>query len=131
MKSRFDFCAGLTNISLLKSAQTGYSDHPASYSQCTETLSKEVKQLVHEANPSPPSSAEAGHVWSYACTLPYVLMVWYLIKHIGNRQNNKQTHKNNHSLLKIINTAFSNLYSIPKLNVLNVHHTSYTLLLLM
>jgi len=39
-----------------------------------------VKLLGHEANHSPPSSAEVKNAWNYTPTPPTVFMAWYLIK---------------------------------------------------
>jgi hypothetical protein len=41
----------------------------------------EVKWLGLEADHSASSSAEVKNVWSYTSTLPYILMVWFLIKY--------------------------------------------------
>jgi hypothetical protein len=41
----------------------------------------EVRRLGHEADHSPPSSAEVKNAWSYISTPPYVSMVWCLIKY--------------------------------------------------
>jgi hypothetical protein len=40
-----------------------------------------VNQPEHEADHSHPSSAKIKNVWNYNFTLPYVFMVWCLIKH--------------------------------------------------
>jgi hypothetical protein len=53
----------------------GSGDHPAS---------SVVKQPGHEANYSPPSSAEVKNMWSYISTLPYVFKVWCLVKQRDN-----------------------------------------------
>jgi hypothetical protein len=44
------------------------------------SLSLGVKWPGHEADQSPPCSAEFKNVWSYTST-PYVFMEWYLDKH--------------------------------------------------
>jgi hypothetical protein len=44
-------------------------------------LSPGVKRPGREADHTYPSSTEDGKVWSYASTLPYVFMTWYLVKH--------------------------------------------------
>jgi hypothetical protein len=41
----------------------------------------EIKQLRHEADHSHQSSGEVENAWGYTSTLPYVFMVWCLIKH--------------------------------------------------
>jgi hypothetical protein len=43
-------------------------------------LTPEVKWQGHEANCSPPSSAEVRNVWSYTSTPQYIFMAWCLIK---------------------------------------------------
>jgi hypothetical protein len=52
-------------------------DHAASHPVVLEALSPRVKQLGHEADHSPPSSAKVMNVQSSQ----YVLKVWCLIKH--------------------------------------------------
>jgi hypothetical protein len=47
-------------------------------------LSQGVKYLGLEDDYSPPPSAEVKNVWHYTSTPPYVLMVWYLVKHRDN-----------------------------------------------
>jgi hypothetical protein len=47
-------------------------------------LSLRVKQPGHEANLSPPSSAEFKNARSYTFTPQYVFMAWCLIKHRDN-----------------------------------------------
>jgi hypothetical protein len=43
-----------------------------------------VKQPWHEADHSPPSSAEIKNVWSISPLPQYVFMVWCLVKHRDN-----------------------------------------------
>jgi len=43
-------------------------------------LSPGVKQLKHEAEHLPISSAEVKNAWSYTSTPPYTFMTWCLIK---------------------------------------------------
>jgi hypothetical protein len=38
-------------------------------------------QLGHEADHSPPSSAQVKNAWSYTSTPQYIFMAWCLIKH--------------------------------------------------
>jgi hypothetical protein len=45
-----------------------------------QALSPELKQPGHEADHSPPSSAEVKDARSYTSTPPYVCMAWYLVK---------------------------------------------------
>jgi hypothetical protein len=45
------------------------------------TLSMWVKQSGHEADHSPPPSAEVKNAWSYTSIPQYVFMAWYLMKH--------------------------------------------------
>jgi hypothetical protein len=47
-------------------------------------LSLGVKQLRHEADHSPPSSAEVENVWSYTSTPQCVFIAWCLVKHRDN-----------------------------------------------
>jgi hypothetical protein len=47
-------------------------------------LSLGVKQPGHEADHSPPCSAEVKNVWHYTSTPQYIFMVWYLVKHRDN-----------------------------------------------
>jgi hypothetical protein len=39
------------------------------------------KQPGHEAEYTPPSSAEVKNVWSYISTSPHIFMVWCLVTH--------------------------------------------------
>jgi hypothetical protein len=48
------------------------------------TLSLGVKRPGHEADHSPPSSAEVKNAWSYTSTPQYVFMAWCLVKHRDN-----------------------------------------------
>jgi hypothetical protein len=43
-----------------------------------------VKRPGHEADHSPPSSADVKNAWSYTSTPQYVFMSWYLVKHKDN-----------------------------------------------
>jgi hypothetical protein len=56
--SRVRFLAGAENFSLHNRVQKGSGAHPASSPMDTGTLSLGVKRPVHEADHSPPSSAE-------------------------------------------------------------------------
>jgi hypothetical protein len=56
--SRVRFPAGAGNFSLHRRVQNGSGAHPTSYPMCTRALSLGVKRLEHEADHSPPSSAE-------------------------------------------------------------------------
>jgi hypothetical protein len=47
-------------------------------------ISLRVKQLGHEADQSPPSSAEVKNAWSYTSIHQYVFMGWCLVKHRDN-----------------------------------------------
>jgi len=44
-------------------------------------LSPRVKQLGHEADHSPPSSAKVKNTWSCTTIPTYIFMVWCLIEH--------------------------------------------------
>jgi len=58
--------------------------HPASYQRGTGDLFPGVKQPGREVDDSFPPSSEVKNVWSYTSILPYVFMVWCLIKHRDN-----------------------------------------------
>jgi hypothetical protein len=74
--SGFDSCKGRgRTFSLRHSVQTASGAHSASYRMGTG-----IKRPGQEAEHSPPSSAEVKNAWSYTSTLPYVFMVWYLVK---------------------------------------------------
>jgi hypothetical protein len=45
-------------------------------------LSLGIKQLGHEADHSPPPSAEVKNAWSYTSTPQYVFMAWCLVKQL-------------------------------------------------
>jgi hypothetical protein len=47
-------------------------------------LSLGVKQLGHEADHSPPSSAKVNNSWSYTSTPQYIFVAWCLVKHRDN-----------------------------------------------
>jgi hypothetical protein len=47
-------------------------------------LSLWVKRPGHEADHSPPTSAEVKNAWSYISTPLYVFMAWCLVKHRDN-----------------------------------------------
>jgi hypothetical protein len=47
-------------------------------------LSSGVKQLGHEADHSPPSSAKVKNMWHYISTPQYIFMVWCSVKHRDN-----------------------------------------------
>jgi hypothetical protein len=64
--------------------KTDSGTHPASYSRDIEAVTPGLRRPVREPDRSPPSNAEVKNAWSYALTPPYVLMVWYLIKHRDN-----------------------------------------------
>ena len=52
----------------LQQGLTGSTAHPASYSIGPESSFQEIKQLRHEADHSPPSTAEAKNERSYSST---------------------------------------------------------------
>jgi len=54
-------------------SQTSSGAHPASYPMGTGGSFPEAKKLGHEADVSPPSSAEIKQVWSYTSTPPVCL----------------------------------------------------------
>jgi hypothetical protein len=49
-----------------------------------EALSLGVKQLGHEGDQPPPSSAEVEDEWGYTSTPQYTFVVWCLVKHREN-----------------------------------------------
>jgi len=44
-------------------------------------LSQGVKQSAHETNHWPASGAKFTKAWNYVSTVPYVFMVWCIIRH--------------------------------------------------
>jgi len=56
--------------------QTGSGAHTPSYPVGTGGCFPEG-----EADDLPASSAEIKGAWSYSSVLPYVIMMWYLVKH--------------------------------------------------
>jgi hypothetical protein len=58
--------------------------HPASYPMGTSDSFPGVKLPGHEADHSPPSSAEVKNAWSYTSTHQYVFMAWCLVTHRDN-----------------------------------------------
>jgi hypothetical protein len=56
--------AGAENFSLHQHVETGPGGHPASYPMGTRGSFHGVKQPGHEADHSPPSSAEVKNAWS-------------------------------------------------------------------
>jgi len=62
------FPAGVWDLSLLHSAQSGNGSHQASLSGCQESLSLRVKRPRLEAEHSPLSSAEIQKQWNYLPT---------------------------------------------------------------
>jgi hypothetical protein len=48
--------------------------HPASYTMCIGALPPGVKRPGHEADPSPPTSAEVRNTWTCRSTSPYIFM---------------------------------------------------------
>jgi len=70
-RSGFDSWQGQEFFSLRHHVQTGCGAHLTSYSIGTAVFSP-----GHEANHSPPSSAEVKKAWSYTSTSSYVFMEW-------------------------------------------------------
>jgi hypothetical protein len=62
------FLAGARNFSLFYRIQTGFATHPVSYAMGSGVSFPEVKRPVHEADHSPPSSAEIKNEWRYTST---------------------------------------------------------------
>jgi hypothetical protein len=56
-------------------SQTGSGVHTTSYTIGTGESFPEVKRPRHEADHSPPASAEVKKMWMYTSTPPYVFMV--------------------------------------------------------
>jgi hypothetical protein len=73
--------AGAGDFSLNYCVQTGSDAHPASYPMGTGVFSPGIKRPGHEADHSPPSSAEIKNEWSYSSAHPYVFMVWCSVEH--------------------------------------------------
>jgi hypothetical protein len=61
-RSGVQFLAGARNFSLLKNVKICCGAHPASYSMGTRNCFTGIKQLGHEADHSPPSSAEVQNI---------------------------------------------------------------------
>jgi hypothetical protein len=59
-----------SRVSLLHMVQTGFGAHSASYPMGTRGFSLGVMHQEHEADHSPPSSAEVKITWIYASILP-------------------------------------------------------------
>jgi hypothetical protein len=64
----------------LHHVQTSSQAHPALYEMGIGGSSPEEKQPRHEADHSPPSSAEVKNAWSYTSTPSILFMAWYLMK---------------------------------------------------
>jgi hypothetical protein len=62
-------------FSLLNVVQTGSGVHPTSYTMSTGSSFPGVKRQGHEADHSPPTSAEVKKMWIYTSTPPYAFMV--------------------------------------------------------
>jgi hypothetical protein len=60
------------HFSMLSRPPLGLTQHPIQWA--LETLSPEVKRQEHEADHSPPTSAEVKKTWVYTSTLPYAFM---------------------------------------------------------
>jgi hypothetical protein len=62
-------------FSLLHVVQTDSGVHPASYPMGTgSSFPRGVKRQEHEADHSPPASAEVKKMWIYTSTPPYAFM---------------------------------------------------------
>jgi hypothetical protein len=57
----------------------GPTQHPVQW--VPRALAPRVKRPGHEADRSPPSSAEVKNAWSYTCTTTCAFMAWCLVKH--------------------------------------------------
>jgi hypothetical protein len=75
----FDYQQG--RFSLRHNVQTGSGTHPASYAMGTRVISSGEKRPRHEADHSPPSSAEVKNAWSCTSTPTFVCMAWCLVKY--------------------------------------------------
>jgi hypothetical protein len=71
--------AGAGNFSLHHRFQTGSGAHAASYPMGARGSYPGSKRPGHEADHSPPSSAEVEHAWSYTPFLQYVFVAWNLL----------------------------------------------------
>jgi hypothetical protein len=83
-RPEFDSRQALGFFSFRQGVQNGSGAHLVSYPMSTEDSSTGVKRPGHEADHSPPSSAEVNNAWSYIFTPRYVFIAWYLFK---NRDN--------------------------------------------
>jgi hypothetical protein len=61
-------------FSLLHVAQIGAAVHPTPYPMCTGGSIPGGKMAEHEADHSPPASAEVKKKWIYTSTPPYAFM---------------------------------------------------------
>jgi hypothetical protein len=68
--SRVRFPAGAGNFSLHHRSQNGSGAHPISYPMGTGVSFPGGKVAGHEADHSPPSSADVKNAWSYTSTHP-------------------------------------------------------------
>jgi hypothetical protein len=78
------FPAGAGNFSLHHLVQNGSGAHPPSYPMSTRGPFLRGKAAGHEADHSPPSSAEVKNAWIYTSTPQYVFMAWCSVKHRDN-----------------------------------------------
>jgi hypothetical protein len=77
---RFDSRRGLGIFLFTTASRTALGPSQPPIQWVPGTLSLGVKRQGHEADHSPPSSAEVKNAWSYTSTPQYVFMAWCLVK---------------------------------------------------
>jgi hypothetical protein len=80
----FRFLSGLGIFLFTTASRTALGPTQPPIQWVPGALSLGVKRPGHEADHSPPSSAEVKDEWSCTSTLLYVFMAWCLIKHRDN-----------------------------------------------
>jgi hypothetical protein len=81
---RFDSRRGLGIFLFITVSRTALGPTQPPIQWIPAALSLGVKRPRHEADYSPPSSAEVKNTWSYTSTPPYVFMAWCLVKYRDN-----------------------------------------------
>jgi hypothetical protein len=80
----FDSRRGLEIFLFTTASRTALGPTQPPIQWVSGALSLGVKRSGHEADHSPPSSAEVKNSWSYTSTPQYVFMAWCLLKHRDN-----------------------------------------------
>jgi len=69
----------MRNLGCYITGKTGFGTHSASFPMSTGVSFPAVKRPGHEADHSPPSSAEVKNEWSHTSTHPYFFIAWCLV----------------------------------------------------